>query len=58
MDNEFKDCFKCFGKMNVLDDYVFCYKYCFCNEVFLCDMCRMWFKEWWDKIMKMIGKSL
>ena len=58
MDNEFKDCSKCSGKMNVLDDHVFCYKHRLCNEAFPCDTCRTWSKERRDKITKMIGKSL
>ncbi|XP_062598250.1 uncharacterized protein LOC134259673 [Saccostrea cucullata] len=58
MEKEFKDCSKCSGKMNILDDHVFCYKHRLCNEAFPCDICKTWSKEQRDKITKMIEKSV
>lgn len=58
MDNEFNDCFKCSGKMNILDDHVFCYKHRLCKEAFQSDTCKTCSKNGGTKKTKIIGKSL
>lgn len=53
----FKICVKCNREMIVLDDYVECYRYRVCNEVFLCEVCSKWLEEKRTLIRKMIERK-
>ena len=57
MDDKFKDCSKCFARMNVLDEHNECYRHRLCNKEFPCEICEGWTNDKRAIVEKMVEKT-